>query len=154
MVDFEIYNMRLTEKNILKILLEYDMIIDGTNNFKTRYIIDDASVASGKSWIYGGIYRYEGQVSVFNNKNGPTLRCLFPEAPDDDEQLPPEQAGILGVLPGIIGCYQTAEAIKIITGSGSVLSGKLLMINVLENTQKIHSFTGDGQTHRERLFTK
>ncbi len=153
MVDFEIYNMRLTEKNIINILQQYDLIIDGTNNYKTRYIIDDACIACDKSWIYGGIYRYEGQVSVFNYKSGPTLRCLFPDPPDDDQLFPPELAGILGVLPGIIGCYQTAEAIKIITGSDSILSGKLLMINVFENTQKIYRFTGDGQSHKERLFT-
>jgi len=154
MVDFEIYNMRLTEKNVINLLQEYDLLIDGTNNYKTRYIIDDACVANGKSWIYGGIYRYEGQVTVFNYKNGPTLRCLFPDPPADEAQLPPEQAGILGVLPGIIGCFQTTEAIKIITGSEGVLSGKLLMINVLENTQKIHSFARDDQTSKKRLFTE
>jgi len=154
MVDFEIYNMRLTEKNVINLLQEYDLLIDGTNNYKTRYIIDDACVANGKSWIYGGIYRYEGQVTVFNYKNGPTLRCLFPDPPEDEAQLPPEQAGILGVLPGIIGCFQTTEAIKIITGSEGVLSGKLLMINVLENTQKTHSFARDDQTSKKRLFTE
>jgi molybdopterin/thiamine biosynthesis adenylyltransferase len=144
MVDFKLYNLRISGGNIMKILKDYDLVIDCTDNFQTRYIIDDACVATGKTWIFGGIYGYEGQVSVFNHQKGPALRHLFPDIPEEDTPLSPEQAGILGVLPGIIGCYQTAEAIKIITGSDAVLSGKILMINVLKNTHTIYSFTGNG----------
>lgn len=143
-VDFRLYNIRITGDNIMNILDGYDLVIDATDNYKTRYIIDDACVATGKTWIFGGIYGYEGQVSVFNYKKGSNLRCLFPDIPGEDTPLSPEQAGILGVLPGIIGCYQTAEAIKIITGSDGILAGKILMINILKNTHTIYSFTGNG----------
>lgn len=154
-VSFEIYNLRLAEGNILGIMEGYDLIIDGSNNFETRYLIDDACLARGKTWVYGDIRRFEGQVTVFNHGEGPTLRCLFSNPPKDREKQSSRYGdGILGALPGIIGCYQAMEAIKILTGLPGVLSGKLLAINVLENTQKIRSFSRKPGKTAGRMFSE
>ncbi len=137
-VNFEIFNFRLGKKNILEMIRDHDLIFDATDNFSTRYLINDACVAEGKPWIYGAVYRYEGQVSVFNYKNGPTFRCLYPDPPKPGSYTEAEESGLLGVLPGMIGCYQANEAIKIITGFGDVLSGKLLCFNI--KTNNIHTY--------------
>lgn len=137
--DFEIFNFRLEKKNVRNLVRDYDLIFDATDNFETRYLINDACVAEGKTWIYGAVYKYEGQLSVFNYKDGPTLRCLFPEPPEQGSFPDPDDSGLLGVLPGMIGCYQALEAIKIITGFGDVLSGKLLTVNIRTNQVMIHS---------------
>lgn len=153
-VSFEIYNLRLSEGNILSIIEGYDLVIDGSNNFETRYLIDDACLARDKTWIFGAIHQFEGQVTVLNYKEGPTLRCMFPDPPLTGEIQPSRyQAGILGALPGIIGCYQAMEAIKIMTGLQGVLSGKLLTINVLENTQKLKSFSRKSGKPEGRMFS-
>lgn len=136
-VDFEIYNIRITPDNILRIIRDYDLVFDATDNFSTRYLINDACVILGKTWIYGAISVFEGQVSVFNYKDGPTLRCLFPHPPSKGSYRPAEESGLLGVLPGMIGCYQASEAIKVITGYGDLLSGKLLTVNIKTNTFRI-----------------
>ncbi|RMG81258.1 MAG: molybdopterin-synthase adenylyltransferase MoeB [Bacteroidetes bacterium] len=136
-VKFNIYKEKLTAANVLSVFKPYDLIIDGTDNFSTRYLINDAAVILKKPFVYGSIFRFEGQVSVFNYKNGPTYRCLFPEPPNPGETPSCSEAGVLGALPGIIGSYQALEAIKIITGTGQVLSGKLLMINTLHNSFQI-----------------
>jgi adenylyltransferase/sulfurtransferase len=132
-VNFEIFNFRLGKKNILGMIRDHDLVFDATDNFLTRYMINDACVLEGKTWIYGAVYQYEGQLSVFNYNDGPTLRCLYPEPPELGSYLEAEESGLLGVLPGMIGCYQAIEAIKIITGFGDVLSGKLLTINIKTN---------------------
>ncbi|MCK5462100.1 MAG: HesA/MoeB/ThiF family protein, partial [Bacteroidales bacterium] len=137
-VNFEIFNFRLSKKNILKIVRDHDLVFDATDNFATRYLINDACVAEGKPWIYGAVFRYEGQVSVFNYKDGPTFRCLYPDPPEPGTYIDAEESGLLGVLPGMIGCYQATEAIKIITGFGDVLSGKLLTFNI--KTNYIHTY--------------
>jgi len=131
---YEIYNLRITQKNILKIIGEYDLVLDATDNFSTRYLINDACVILKKTWIYGAVYVFEGQVSVFNHNGGPTLRCLYPEPPAEGSYRPAEESGLLGVLPGMIGCYQASEAIKVITGYGDLLSGKLLTVNIKNNS--------------------
>ena len=114
----------------------YDLVIDGSDNFPTRYLVNDACVLLNKPLVYGSVNRFEGQVSVFNysankNEKGPTYRCLFPSPPSADSVPNCSEAGVLGVLPGIVGSFQANEAIKLITGIGEVLSGKLFMINAL-----------------------
>ncbi len=133
-VNFEIFNFRISKKNILGIIRDHDLVFDATDNFSTRYIINDACVVAGKPWIYGAVYKFEGQVTVFNYKGGPTLRCLYPDPPEPGSYMRAEDSGLLGILPGMIGCYQATEAIKMITGFGDVLSGKLLCVNIRTNT--------------------
>lgn len=132
-IDFEIYNLRINTDNILKIIDGYDLVFDATDNFPTRYLINDACVITGKPWVYGAISSFEGQVSVFNYKNGPTFRCLYPEFPKEGSYIPAEESGLLGILPGMIGCYQASEAIKILADFGESLSGKLLIVNIKNN---------------------
>lgn len=133
-VDFKIYNLRINPDNIMNIMKDYDLVFDATDNFSTRYLINDACVISGKPWVYGAISSFEGQVSVFNYKDGPTLRCIYPEFPQEGSYRRAEDSGLLGVLPGMIGCYQASEAIKILTGYGDSLSGKMLIVNIKTNT--------------------
>ena len=119
---------RLTPDNAITILKQnWDVLIDGTDNIPTRYLIDDACSILGIPWIYGSIHRFEGQVTVFNHNGGPCYRDLFPEAPPADAVPNCEEGGVLGVLPGVIGSIQATEAIKIILGIGESLSGRLLI---------------------------
>jgi sulfur-carrier protein adenylyltransferase/sulfurtransferase len=127
----------LSAENATEIIASYDLIIDGSDNFPTRYLVNDAAVQQNKPVVFGSILRFEGQVSVFNYQNGPTYRCLFPDAEEGDNC---EEAGVLGILPGMIGMYMANEAVKIITGAGEVLSGKLLLINALTNQSDIFQF--------------
>jgi molybdopterin/thiamine biosynthesis adenylyltransferase len=132
--DFQIHNLRITRDNILRIIGDYDLVFDASDNFPTRYLINDACVILGKTWVYGAIYSFEGHISVFNYNGGPTLRCLFPDPPAIGTYQPAGEIGLLGVLPGMVGCYQASEAIKVITGYGEILSGRLLNINIKTNT--------------------
>jgi len=127
----------LTPENALAIIAPYDVVVDCTDNFGTRYLVNDACVILQKPFIYGAIYKYEGQVSVFNYKGSATYRCLFPEAPQAGEMLNCSEIGVLGVLPGIIGCYQANEAVKVICGIGEPLANQLLTIDTLYNTHHI-----------------
>lgn len=132
------YNERLTTDNALTLINEYDIIIDGTDNFSTRYMINDACVLLGKPLVYGAISQFEGQVAVFNfssNKNEEKInyRDIFPNPPKEDEVLNCAEAGVLGVLPGIIGTMMANETIKMITGMGDVLAGQLFTYNALNN---------------------
>jgi molybdopterin/thiamine biosynthesis adenylyltransferase len=136
---FKIFNFRLSEKNILELVRDHDLVFDATDNFPTRYLINDACVMEGKPWIYGAVYKYEGQLSVFNFQDGPTLRCLYPDIPDPGSFKEVEDSGLLGVLPGMIGCYQAIEGFKVITGFGDVLSGKLMTINIRTNQIQMHT---------------
>lgn len=138
--DIEIipYNERLTQQNTLSIIDAFDIIIDGTDNFSTRYLINDACVLLNKPLVYGAISQYEGQVAIFNyrkNEGDPAVnyRDLFPQPPKDDEVLNCEEAGVLGILPGIIGTMMANETIKIITGIGEPLINQLLTYNALNN---------------------
>ncbi len=121
------YNVPLTSENALEILAPYDVIIDGTDNFPTRYLTNDACVKLGKPNVYGSILRFEGQLSVFYAKEGPCYRCMFPEPPPPGLVPNCAEAGVLGVLPGVIGTMQATEAIKLITGIGQTMVGRMLL---------------------------
>ena len=139
-IKHHVINIRLNSGNALRVIKEYDLVIDATDNFSTRYLINDACIILGKPWIYGSVYQYEGEVSVFNYKNGPSIRCLF-EHVEDKKNIPnPADSGLFGILPGIIGSFQANEAIKVITGIGEALSGKLLYFNTLNNNSRLISF--------------
>jgi adenylyltransferase/sulfurtransferase len=121
----------LVASNALEIIRDYDVVVDATDNFPARYLINDACVILKKPFVYGALHGFEGQVSVFNYKNGPTYRCLFPTMPKADEVPNCNEHGVLGILPGIIGNLQALEAIKVIAGIGNVLSGTLLLYDGL-----------------------
>jgi sulfur-carrier protein adenylyltransferase/sulfurtransferase len=125
---------RLTSENALAILRPYDIVVDGTDNFPTRYLVNDASVLLGKPNVYGSIYRFEGQVSVFDAKRGPCYRCLYPEPPPPDLVPSCAEAGVLGVLPGLVGVLQATETVKLILGKGEPLIGRLLLFDALGMT--------------------
>ncbi|MBI4209336.1 MAG: molybdopterin-synthase adenylyltransferase MoeB [Deltaproteobacteria bacterium] len=131
-VKVETYQERLTSENAMEIFKNYDIIIDGTDNFATRYLVNDACVLLGKPNVYGSIFRFEGQVSVFDAHRGPCYRCLYPEPPPPGLVPSCAEGGVLGILPGIVGTLQAAEAIKLILGKGEPLIGRLLVLNVLD----------------------
>lgn len=124
----------LTSENALDIIRNYDVVIDGTDNFPTRYLVNDACVLLGKINVYGSIFRFDGQVSVFDAKRGPCYRCLYPEPPPPHLVPSCAEGGVLGVLPGVIGTLQAVEAIKLITSAGEPLIGKLLMFDALHTS--------------------
>ena len=126
-----VFNIKLESKNALEIISEFDVVIDGSDNFPTRYLVNDACVILNKPFVFGSIYKLEAQVSVFNYNNGPTYRCLYPTPPNPKEAPKCSEIGVLGVVPGTIGCLQANETIKILTGVGTPLSGKLLVLNML-----------------------
>jgi adenylyltransferase/sulfurtransferase len=136
-VGIETYPERLTSENALQIMSDYDIVVDGTDNFPTRYLTNDAAVILGKPYIYGSIFRFEGQVSVFLSRpfngfdRGPCYRCLFPSPPPPGAVPSCAEGGVLGILPGIVGALQAAEAIKLIVGIGEPLIGKLMLIDTL-----------------------
>jgi sulfur-carrier protein adenylyltransferase/sulfurtransferase len=125
------YEQRLTSENALDILGGYDVVVDGTDNFPTRYLVNDASVLLGKPNVYGSIYRFEGQVSVFDAKRGPCYRCLYPEPPPPDLVPSCAEAGVLGVLPGLVGVLQATETVKLLLNRGDPLIGRLLLFDAL-----------------------
>ena len=122
---------RLTSENALEILKDYDVIVDGTDNFPTRYLVNDACVLLGKPNVYGSIFRFEGQVTIFGHPGGPCYRCLYPEPPPPGLVPSCAEGGVLGVLPGIVGAIQAAEALKLILGKGEPLTGRLLLFDAL-----------------------
>ncbi|RMG98964.1 MAG: molybdopterin-synthase adenylyltransferase MoeB [Chloroflexi bacterium] len=130
-VHLDTYEVPLTSENALEIFEPYDIIIDGTDNFPTRYLTNDACVLLGKPNVYGSIFRFEGQASVFYAKEGPCYRCLFPEPPPPGLVPSCAEGGVLGVLPGTIGAIQATEAIKLILGVGEPLIGRLLLYDAL-----------------------
>ncbi|MFL5487724.1 MAG: molybdopterin-synthase adenylyltransferase MoeB [Gemmatimonadaceae bacterium] len=130
-VHIETYDTRFTSANALELARGYDLIIDGTDNFATRYLVNDTSVLLGIPNIYGSVYRFEGQASVFGAPGGPCYRCLFREPPPPDLVPSCAEGGVLGVVPGVIGTIQATEAIKMILGLGNTLVGRLLMIDTL-----------------------
>jgi sulfur-carrier protein adenylyltransferase/sulfurtransferase len=138
-VKFTTHADKVTSKNAFEFLKDYNIIIDCTDNFPTRYLLNDACVLLNKPLIYGSIFRYEGQVAVFNYNGSSQYRDLYPQAPDPDSVPNCEEGGVLGVLPGIIGSMQANEAIKILTGTGAVLAGKLLLYDSLSSEISIVS---------------
>ena len=130
-IDVEEIGEKLTSENSIQIISKYDVVIDGTDNFESRYLIGDSCEIVGKPWIFGSIHRFEGQVSSFNFNDGPNYRDLFPSPPPPELAPNCSEAGVLGILPGIVGTIQATEAIKIILGVGNCLSGELLVIDAL-----------------------
>jgi adenylyltransferase/sulfurtransferase len=130
-VQIDLYETRLTSANALTLFEPYDIIIDGTDNFPTRYLVNDACVLLKKPNVYGSIFRFDGQASVFYPPHGPCYRCLYPEPPPPGEVPSCAEGGVLGILPGLIGCIQATEGIKLLLGSGSTLIGRLLLYDAL-----------------------
>ncbi len=126
------YNEMLTSANAMEIIKDYDIVVDGTDNFATRYLVNDSCVLLGKPNVYGSIFRFEGQVSVFDAQHGPCYRCLYPEPPPPGLVPSCAEGGVLGILPGVIGTLQAAETVKLIIGKGTPLIGRLLFLDVLE----------------------
>ena len=140
-IDVVSINEKLVPSNSIEILSDFDIIVDGTDNFESRYLIGDTCEIVGKPWVFGSIHRFEGQVSTFNLPGGPNYRDLFPTPPPPELAPNCSEAGVLGVLPGIIGTIQATEAIKAIIGVGDNLSGKLLTIDALSMESKLLSFS-------------
>jgi len=130
-VKVEVYLERLDETNVQRLVDEYDVIIDGTDNFPTRYLLNDAAIIANKPVVHGSVFRFEGQVTVFKPYDGPCYRCLFPEPPPPALAPSCSEAGVLGVLPGIIGLLQATETIKLLLGIGEPLVGRLLTYDAL-----------------------
>jgi adenylyltransferase/sulfurtransferase len=130
-VDVEAYQTRLTSANALEIARGYDLIIDGTDNFATRYLVNDTSVLLGIPNVYGSVFRFEGQASVFGAPDGPCYRCLFREPPPPDLIPSCAEGGVLGVVPGLVGTIQATEAVKLLLGIGETLVGRLLLIDAM-----------------------
>jgi sulfur-carrier protein adenylyltransferase/sulfurtransferase len=132
-VIIETYAEAISNKNALNIIEKYNVVIDGTDNFETRYLVNDACIIKNKPLVFGSIFKFEGQITVFNYNNGPSYRCLYPEPPKEGEVPNCSDIGVLGVLPGIIGTQMANEALKIVLGIGKVLSGTLKIVNLLSN---------------------
>jgi len=148
LVETEILNIRVDAGNALQILKDFDVIIDATDNLESRYIINDSCIILNKPMVHGAIYKNEGQVAVFNYNGGPTYRCYNPEVTGADFRNPaPADTGILGVLPGITGTLMANEVIKIITGTGRVLSGKILLFNISDYSFRLITVKNNLQNH-------
>ncbi|RPI21175.1 MAG: molybdopterin-synthase adenylyltransferase MoeB, partial [Acidobacteria bacterium] len=130
-VEVDLYETRLTSQNALEIFADYDIVADGTDNFPTRYLVNDACVITGKPNVYGSIFRFEGQASVFALPDAPCYRCLYPEPPPPGLVPSCAEGGVLGILPGLIGVIQATEVIKLILGTGDSLAGRLLLVDAL-----------------------
>src|SRR5438477_10636893 len=137
-VQIDKHDVALSSENALEILKDYDIIVDGTDNFPTRYLVNDACVLLKKPNVYGSIFRFDGQASVFHPPHGPCYRCLYPEPPPPGEVPSCAEGGVLGILPGLIGCIQATEGVKLILGKGSTLIGRLLLYDAL--SMKLQEF--------------
>ncbi|MBB6108045.1 adenylyltransferase and sulfurtransferase [Mucilaginibacter lappiensis] len=144
-VELTAYEERLNTENAARLINLYDLIIDGSDNFTTRYLVNDTCVALNKPLVFGSIFKFEGQVSVFNYQDGPNYRDVFPEPPPENEVPNCDETGVIGVLPGIIGTYMANEAIKIICDIGETLSGKLFSMNALDNSMNVYKITKQRQ---------
>lgn len=130
-VRIDLHEVALTSENALELFKDYDMVVDGTDNFPTRYLVNDACVLTGKPNVYGSIFRFEGQATVFAYEGGPCYRCLYPEPPPPGLVPSCAEGGVLGILPGLIGMVQATEAVKLILGSGEPLVGRLMLYDAL-----------------------
>jgi adenylyltransferase/sulfurtransferase len=137
------YEERLSSENIMRLIRDYDVIVDGCDNFPTRYLVNDACVMTGKPNVHGSIFQFEGQASVFYPGRGPCYRCLFPEPPPPGAAPSCQEAGVLGVLPGLVGCVQALETIKIILGAGKPLIGRMVYFDTLSMELRIHKLRKD-----------
>jgi len=148
LVNFEIFNLRFKANNSLNVLKNFDIVVDATDNFEARYAVNDSCVIMNKPMVHGSIYKFEGMVSVFNYKGGATYRCYNPAIPDKNYKNPaPAQVGLFGVLPGITGNLMANEVIKIITETGKIMSGKVLIFNILNNTFNTFSVNNIPENH-------
>jgi len=138
LVKVKAISEKLSGKNVLSLFEKYDIVVDATDTISIKYLINDACLVTNKPMVYGSIFRFQGQVSVFNYQNGPTYRCLYPD--ENSNALNCEDAGVIGVSVGIIGMFQANEVLKMILGIGEVLSGKVLVYNVLNNEQQKYDF--------------
>lgn len=151
MVNIDVINLRLDSSNSLRILRDFDVVVDATDNLETRYLINDACIILNKSMVHGAIYKYEGEFSVFNYKGGPTYRCYNPYNESRKFRNPaPAETGLMGVIPGITGTFMANEVIKIITGIGDVLCGKVLFFNTLSNTFYSITINNKPENHKIR----
>jgi adenylyltransferase/sulfurtransferase len=130
-VEIDKYEARLSSENALDILKDYDVVVDGTDNFPTRYLVNDACILLGKPNAYGSIFRFEGQATVFGYEDGPCYRCLYPEPPPPGLVPSCAEGGVLGILPAVIGSIQATETVKLILGKGETLKGRLLLYDAL-----------------------
>ncbi|MFO0968169.1 MAG: molybdopterin-synthase adenylyltransferase MoeB [Gemmataceae bacterium] len=137
-VKLDLYETRITSANALDLVRPYDIVIDGTDNFPTRYLVNDACVLLKKPNVYGSIFRFDGQASVFHPPHGPCYRCLYPEPPPPGEVPSCAEGGVLGILPGLVGCIQATETIKLLMGKGTPLIGRLLLYDAL--AMKVQEF--------------
>ncbi len=151
-ISIEVFSIRFEIDNALKIMEKYEIIVDCSDNYETRFLVNDATVFLNKILIYGSIYKFEGQVSVFNFKNGPTYRCLFPEMPVKESLTNCSLSGVIGVLPGIIGGFQANEVVKIITEQNNILSGKLMIYNAKTNHNQFIDFKRNSAINYDLLF--
>jgi molybdopterin/thiamine biosynthesis adenylyltransferase/rhodanese-related sulfurtransferase len=143
LVTYNLHHVRVSPENVRELVASYDVVVDGSDNFPTRYLLNDACVSLGKPLVSGAIYKFEGQVSVFNYQGGPTYRCLFPEPPSAAEAPDCNTTGVLNVLPGLIGTVQATEALKVVLGLGDVLSGRLWILDTLSFQSRTLRFKRD-----------
>lgn len=148
LIETERINLRIDASNSLRIFSDFDIVVDATDNYQARYIINDSCVILDKPMVHGSIYKHEGQISVFNYKGGPTYRCYNPYDESREFRNPlPADVGLLGVLPGITGTFMANEVIKIITGSGNVLTGKVLIFNIYDYSFNIMEIVNIPENH-------
>ena len=149
MVNIEVINLRLDSSNSIRILADFDVVVDATDNLETRYLINDSCILLNKPMVHGAIYKFEGEFSVFNYNGGPTYRCFNPfNKKNDYRNPPPSETGLMGVLPGITGSYMANEVIKIISGAGEVLSGKVMYFNILTNSFHLIDIKSNPENHK------
>lgn len=153
-VRLKAYPFQLIAANASEIISGYDLVIDGSDNFATRYLVNDTCVALNKPLVFGSIFQFEGQVSVFNYKNGPNYRSLYPEPPAAEDTQNCAEAGVIGTLPGTIGTIMANETIKVLTGIGKTLSGQLLIFNMLDNNIQVLQFSQTNQEGKPALSQK
>jgi molybdopterin/thiamine biosynthesis adenylyltransferase/rhodanese-related sulfurtransferase len=153
LVKYELHQVRVRPENVRELVAGYDVVVDGSDNFPTRYLLNDACVSLGKPLVSGAIYKFEGQVSVFNYQGGPTYRCLFPEPPSAAEAPDCNTTGVLNVLPGLIGTVQATEALKVVLGLGDVLSGRLWLLDMLSFQSRTLRFKRDPAQSQINLDT-
>jgi molybdopterin/thiamine biosynthesis adenylyltransferase/rhodanese-related sulfurtransferase len=150
---YTLHSLRVSPENVRELVAGYDVVVDGSDNFPTRYLLNDACVSLGRPLVSGAIYKFEGQVSVFNYEGGPTYRCLFPEPPSAAEAPDCNTTGVLNVLPGLIGTVQATEALKVVLGLGNVLSGRLWILDTLSFQSRTLRFKRDAVQSQINLDT-
>lgn len=153
-IHLQAYPFQLIATNASEIISGYDVVLDGSDNFATRYLVNDTCVALNKPLIFGSIFQFEGQVSVFNYKNGPNYRTLYPEPPAAEDTQTCAEAGVIGTLPGTIGTIMANETIKVLTGMGETLSGQLLIFNMLSNHIQVLQFGKANKQEKPSLAQK